>query len=260
MDANTSELLNAAFRWIHVVAGVLWIGLLYFFNWINGAVAATFDADTKKKVVPELLPRTLYWFRWGAAFTWISGILLMGIVYYMGGALLPADSTMSVGQGTGLGLGLLVVGFLVYDLLWKSPLASNEHVGMVISLALTVGVAYGLNQVFSGRAAYIHIGALFGTLMAGNVWMRIWPAQRKIIKATVDGSKPEAAWGAMAKLRSKHNTYMSVPLIFLMVSNHYPTIYGSVNNWVLMGGIVGGGWLVTKWLYIKSGSAATKSY
>ncbi|MEZ4270310.1 MAG: urate hydroxylase PuuD [Myxococcota bacterium] len=259
MDPTISEWLNLIFRWVHVVAGIMWIGLLYFFNFINGHVAATFDADAKKKVVPELMPRTLYWFRWGAAYTWITGVLLLGIVYYMGGIMVDADSTMSVGAATGIGLGLLVVAWAIYDTLWKA-MAKNEMAAVIISYALTVGVAFALTNLFSGRAAYIHVGAMFGTLMAGNVWMRIWPAQRRIIAATKAGTAPDANDGAIAKLRSKHNTYMSVPLVFMMLSNHFPSTFGSTMNWVILAVMIAAGWAATKFLYNKGGSEAPKFF
>jgi uncharacterized membrane protein len=263
MDAQVSEVLNLVFRWVHVVAGVTWIGLLYFFNWINGHVAASLDADTKKLVVPQLMPRTLYWFRWGAAYTWLSGILLLGIVYYMGGAMVTPNNPahLSSGAATGVGLGLLVVAWAVYDLLWKSPLGKNEMVAGSISFVLTVGVAYGLSTVMAGRAAYIHVGAMYGTLMAGNVWMRIWPAQRKIIKATKEGTTPEAGAGPIAKLRSKHNTYMSMPLIAIMISNHFPTTtYGAQYGWQVLALIVLVGWAAVKFCYVKGASEAPTRY
>jgi len=259
MDATMSEWLNLIFRWTHVVAGITWIGLLYFFNFINGAVAATMDADTKKKVLPELLPRTLYWFRWGAAYTWITGILLLGIVYYMGGIMVEAGSTLSVGASTGIGLGLLLVGWVVYDMMWKA-MAKNEQAAVGISFVLVAVIAWWLSTQFSGRAMFIHIGALFGTLMAANVWMRIWPAQRKIIKATKEGGTPPPEAGPMAKLRSKHNTYMSVPLVFLMLSSHFPTVYGHEMGYAMVAGFTAVGWLITKFLYNKGASDAPKFF
>ena len=158
-----------------------------------------------------------------------------------------------------MGLGLLVVAWPVYDVLWKSMM-KNEMAAAIISFALTVGVAFGLTQVFSGRAAYIHVGAMFGTLMAGNVWMRIWPAQRRIIAATKEGNAPDANDGAIAKLRSKHNTYMSVPLIFMMVSNHFPGAYGHPMNWLLLGIFILVGWGMAKAMYNKGGSDAPKFF
>jgi uncharacterized membrane protein len=255
-----NEWLNIAFRWIHVLAGVTWIGHLYFFNFVNGQVAKTYDADSKKKVVPELMPRALYWFRWGAAWTWVTGILLLGLVYYMGGALLEATSNMSVGTGALIGLAVLVLGFLVYDLLWKSPLGKQPMVGTIVSLVVLAAVAWWLGTIFSGRAAYIHIGAMLGTIMAANVWMRIWPSQRKIIAAIKAGQAPDAAIVALATLRSRHNTFMSIPLIFLMVSNHYPTMYGSSVAWICAMGVVVVGFLVAMFLYKKAASPSTAKF
>src|SRR5262245_16460793 len=202
-----SEWLNIIFRWIHVIAGVVWIGHLYFFNFVNAHLAKTYDADSKKKVVPELMPRALYFFRWGAAWTWITGILLLGIVYYMGGVLLDADSNMSVPVATAIGLAALVVGFAVYDALWKSPLAKNAMAANVISIVLLASAASGLQQILSGRAAYIHLGAMMRTIMAANVWMRIWPSQRKIIAGVKSGQPADAAIVAIAGQRSRHNTF-----------------------------------------------------
>jgi uncharacterized membrane protein len=263
MDPNVTSWLEMLFRWIHVVAGIAWIGHLYFFNWVNAQVAKTYDADSKKKVVPELMPRALYWFRWGAAYTWITGFLLLVLVYYMGGKtsgmLVPVDATFSPGLGHGTSVGLMVVGFLIYHLLWGA-MAKNETVGVAISFVLLAAVVFGLTKVFSGRAVFIHVGVLFGTIMAANVWMVIWPAQRKIIAAIKGGTAPDAAIVARAGLRSKHNTYMSVPLVFTMISNHYPTIYGNDLGWAMLLGFVAVGWGVTKLLFNKSASPAPAQF
>jgi uncharacterized membrane protein len=258
MDATVSEWLNLVFRWIHVVAGVMWIGHLWFFNFVNAQVAKTYDAESKKKVIPELMPRALYWFRWGAAFTWITGFFLLGIVIYMGGVLIETDQV----KGTAIGVGLagLVVAWVVYDLLWKQ-LAKNEMVGAIVSFVLIVGAAFGLDQVMSHRAVYIHIGGYLGTIMAANVWMRIWPNQRKIIAAAKAGSPPPDGAPALAALRSKHNTYMSVPLIFFMISNHFPTVtYGSDLRIVWVAVFVALGWGMAKLMYNKSGTAAPAQF
>src|SRR5947209_14613447 len=117
MDPTVSEWLNLVFRWIHVVAGIMWIGHLWFFNFVNAQVAKTYDADSKKKVIPELMPRALYWFRWGAAYTWITGFFLLGIVIYMGGAGIDPDQNQSVGVAAGVGVAGLVVAWVIYDVL-----------------------------------------------------------------------------------------------------------------------------------------------
>jgi len=255
-----NEWLNIVFRWIHVIAGVLWIGHLYFFNFVNAHVAKTYDADSKKKVVPELMPRALYWFRWGAVWTWVTGVLLLGIVYYMGGTLLESDSSMSVGMGTAIGLAALLIGFAVYDVLWQTGLKSNVVAGSVVSVILLAAMTWGLSRVFSGRAVFIHVGALLGTIMAANVWMRIWPSQRKIIAAIKAGGAPDAAIVALAGMRSRHNTFMSVPLLFLMISNHYPTVYGGPGSWIYAIGFVIAGFLIVSFLFNRSASQSPTRY
>ncbi len=259
MNGPLNDWLNALFRWIHVIAGVLWIGHLYFFNFVNAQVAKTYDADSKRKVVPELMPRALYFFRWGAAWTWITGIVLWGLVYAMGGALLDPEATMSPGVASVIVVAVLVVGFLIYDLLWKSALKNNQMAGMIVSLVLVAGIAWGMNCYFTGRAVMIQVGALFGTIMAANVWMRIWPSQRKIIAAIKGGQAPDAAVVALAGMRSKHNTFMSVPVLFLMVSNHSPMVYAQ-NAWAWTMAFVLAGFGIAWWLYKKSGEAAPTKF
>ena len=214
------DLLQLSFRWMHFLAGVLWIGLLYFFNWVNGPFAATMDGETKKKVVPELMPRALFWFRWGAAVTWLTGVSLAMTLYYSGPFLLDDGTKPELMQWLPAFLGLLV-GFLVYDILFKvlGKNSAGHAAAVVIWGLLAIGFGCWLESLgYSNRAIFIHIGALLGTAMAANVWMRIWPAQKRIITAIKNGEKPEAADPAMAGLRSKHNTYMSFPLLMLMVS------------------------------------------
>ena len=253
MDANVSEWLNLIFRWIHVLAGVMWIGHLWFFNFVNAQLAKTYTPEGKKQVLPELMPRALYWFRWGALYTWVTGILLLYVVYWAGNAM-GSDKMSSQATG-GIGLVIILVCFAIYDVLWKN--LKNEMAGMVVSFVLVAVfeliLVKGLG--IGGRALFIYVGGLFGTIMAANVWMRIWPSQRKII-AGVKGTSPapDPSVAALAGLRSKHNTYLSVPLILFMVSNHFPTVYGSDLAWVYALVFVAVGWGITKFLYNKSAS------
>jgi uncharacterized membrane protein len=257
MDPNATEWLNLIFRWIHVLAGVMWIGHLWFFNLVNAQVAKTYDADSKKKVVPELMPRALYWFRWGAAYTFITGILLLWVVYWAGNAM--GNDRMSSYAAGGIALLVVIVCFAVYDLLWKSM--KNETAGVVVSLVLFAVVAFAFSRFMGGRALFIYSGGLFGTIMAANVWMRIWPNQRKIIGGIKGTSPaPDAAVPALAALRSKHNTYMSVPLIFFMVSNHFPTVYGSDVAWVIAVAFVVVGFGIAKFFFTKSASPAPAQF
>lgn len=241
-------------RWAHIVAGVIWIGHLYFFNFVNANFAPTMDGETKKKVVPQLMPRALYWFRWGAAWTWGTGLLLLTMIYYnsKAGFLLEGQMPMTVMSWLPAFLGL-IVGFLVYDLLFKA-LAKQHNVAVALWGLCAIGFGWALLEFlhFSQRAAYIHVGALFGTAMAANVWMRIWPAQKRIITAVKEGRTPDAADPAVAGLRSKHNTYMSVPLLMLMLLPDQIGKIGTLDYLVLMPGLLVVGFGVTWWIYGKA--------
>lgn len=264
MDPRLSEWLNLVFRWIHVVAGIAWIGHLYFFNWVNSQFAKAYDPESKKKLLPELMPRALYWFRWGAMYTFVTGVLLLAIVIYDGGVLVRT-ADMSVAVLSLVGFLSLVVAWVVYDMLWKA-MAKNEMAGVVVSFLLFLGTAFGLSRIFPARAVFIHLGSILGTIMFTNVWMRIWPSQRKIIAAAAGGPAVDPAIPALAGLRSKQNTYMSVPLTFFMVSNHFPTamsfptIGGKDMGWLGAGLFVAVGWIVTKMLFKKSAGEAPKKY
>jgi len=211
------EILSALSRWLHVLAGVMWIGLLYFFNFVNGQFQATQDGDTKKKVNPELLPRTLYWFRWGAAWTWITGVLLLQFVFWGG------HITVDPMRGwSPLAIAMLVVVFVapfVYDPLAKA-IKNPKVFGAVAFFLLFVVICLMHYSGYTYRAYNIHAAAMLGTIMASNVWYRIWPAQQKIIRAVKEGTAPDAALVALAGSRSRHNTYMSVPLFWGMVNAH----------------------------------------
>jgi len=274
MDFDLSEWLNLTVRWFHIFAGILWVGQTYYFTWLDGRFAEAEKAATgntagqarkntggqvwmvhsggfyvvEKQKGLERLPEKLHWFRWEAALTWISGMILLVLVYYMGGVLVDSSvADIGVGTGVGIGLGVLVGAWGVYDLLCRSPLGRSERALAASSYVLIVLAAYGLTHVLSGRAAYIHMGAMLGTLMTLNVWMRILPAQRRMIAAVQEGRKPDERLAARAKLRSKHNTYMAVPVVFLMISNHFPAAtYGSRHNWVILSALVLAGWGAAK--------------
>lgn len=262
------EWLNLFLRWFHVVAGITWIGQTYLFNWMEKTLPKEVEPDAgenvagqlwmvhgggfyfvEKQKVPKLMPRTLHWFKWESALTWISGLLLLTIVYYYGGLMLRPESSLSENQAVWLGTGLLFVGWGVYRLLWVSPVGRNEIVGTVISFALTIGLFLFLDSVFSSRAAFMHIGAMFGTIMAANVWMTILPAQRHMVKATESGQTPDMTLAMRAKQCSKHNTYMSIPLMLIMVSSHFPTTtYGHDHNWLILAGSLVVGGAAAKWM------------
>ena len=264
MDYNQFlSLLNPIAKWLHIIAGIIWVGLLYFFNFINGHVAAKIDGDTKKQVFPELMPRTLFWFRWGAAWTWITGIILLYIIFWAG--------SLSMGESVGNNMFeadtevtmwahiMLLVTFLavfVYDFLYKSALAKNVRLVTIISLLLILGIEYLMIHCgqFSYRAFNIHIGAMFGTIMAFNVWFRIWPAQHNIITAIRDGETPDGNLVALAGLRSKHNTYLSVPLIWTMINEHTVVFSGKLCGCtgLILAIVIPLGWHIVFQLYKKA--------
>jgi uncharacterized membrane protein len=273
MPPAVSEWSNLILRWIHVLAGIFWIGQTYYFTKLEGRMAL--DEETarnsgrlpqvwlvhsgsfsvvEKQASPKGLPAKFYWFRWEALITWISGFLLLGLLYYSGGLLLD-DSVSNIGMGMGvaIGLGTLLVGFSVYEGIWMSPLGRKPLLAGTICYLLVVALAYGLTHLISGRAAYIHIGALFGTIMAANVWMRILPATRRMLNALREGQSVDLKLAERAKGRTIHNTYMTVPLIFLMISNHFPTAtYGANYNWLILSALVLAGGVSAKFIYKAS--------
>jgi uncharacterized membrane protein len=260
-----SEWLNLLLRWFHVFAGILWIGTTYYFTWLDARLseeerAAHGDGEAaqvwmvhsggfyvvEKRKLPGTRP--LHWFRWEAALTWLSGFALLILVYYLGGALTDPDVT-SNRMGIAISVAALVVAWIVYDLLAHTPLGKNNLAFAVVSYTLVVFATFLLSRHLSGRAMYIQIGAMFGTIMAANVWMRILPAQRKMIGATKRGEKFDERLGARAKQRSKHNTFMVVPLVFTMISNHFPTAtYGRSDNWLILSLLILVGWVAAKFL------------
>jgi uncharacterized membrane protein len=252
MNEDLNTVIQAVLRWAHVVAGIAWIGHLYFFNWVNGPFQGKIDGPTKRAVNPELMPRALYWFRWGAAWTWITGILLAGLIYYHGKIVFDDPNAGNPWLWIAVVLIVLAVGFVIYNAIMKA--LANKVVGATICMVLFAAAYLFLERVghFGGRALYIHAGMMFGTIMALNVWMVIWPYQKKIITATKEGTAPDAALVAQAGLRSRHNTYMSVPLIFMMISNHYPTMYGNQYRDVCLAGVMVLGFGFVRWLYAKS--------
>lgn len=258
MPQHVNDVLQLFLRWAHVVAGIIWIGHLYFFNFVNAHFAKVLDGPTKKITVPELMPRALFWFRWGAAWTWITGLLLGGLIYYHGRQVFedPQDQSNNPWLWLAIVLVILAVGFVIYNAVMKS--VKNVIVANAIVLVLLAAIYLFLEYVgkFGGRSLYIHTGLILGTIMAANVWMVIWPYQKKIITATKEGTAPDAALVAQAGLRSRHNTFMSVPLIFTMISNHYPTMYGQEFRDLCLVGVFVLGFIAVRLIYGKSAKVA----
>jgi len=256
VDGVILDWLNIALRWTHLIVGIGWIGTSLYFMWLDAALIRTnlprpdlegyawllhsggFYIVERRKLPPGQLPSPIHWFKWEAALTFLTGFPLLILVYYMtGGVYLvdPAVSSITPARAVMLGVGLLIASWIVYDLLWTSPLARGAgRVAVVVSWVLLFAVVYGLTHVLSGRAAFIHTGAMLGTIMAANVWMRIMPAQRDQIAAATAGRTPDPTLSSRAKQRSTHNSYVTFPVIFMMLSSHYPLTYGHPLNWLVL--------------------------
>ena len=270
LDPTVSEWLNLALRWIHVFAGIMWVGTTYYFTWLDARLTEEEKAAlntgnaaqvwmvhsggfyvVERRKVPDLVSRALHWFRWEAGTTWLSGFALLILVYYIGGGALIDPDVRDIGHWTAImvGVGAIIVSGFVYDVMMQSPLARNEKVFAVVAYLLLVALSYVLHILLSARAAYIHVGAVFGTIMVANVWMHILPAQRRMIAALKEGKQPDQRLAAQAKLRSKQNTFMAVPVVFIMISNHYPGVtYGQRSNWIILSVLVLVGWIAAKFI------------
>jgi uncharacterized membrane protein len=252
---NLSEWLNLVFRWAHVFSAILWVGSTYYFMWLDGQMKKSGDAPiwmvhsggfyavVKQKTL-GVAPAELHWFRWEALWTFVTGFALLNVVYYHGGLMVdPIDPKVTLLQASLISLGTLIVGWTIYDLAARTPLAKNDAVFAVVGWVLTIALAAALSRVLSSRATYIHIGALYGTIMVANVWMRILPPQRRMIAAAAKGAPFDQAMSAGAKQRSKHNTFLVVPTTFLMISNHFPTAtYGNHYAVPILGALILVGW------------------
>lgn len=244
-------------RWFHVIAGVAWIGASFYFIWLDNNLRTPpkwkqdkgikgdlwaihgggFYEVAKYSYGPEKMPETLHWFKWEAYTTWMSGFALLVLVYYFGASAFlidPSVNALTPTQAISMGLGLIFGGLALYELACRSPLAKYPVVFGLCLVALVCTVTYLSTQWFSGRGAFIHVGALIGTIMAGNVFFNIMPNQRKMVAAVANKQDIDPQWGASAKLRSVHNNYFTLPLLFIMISNHYPMTYQHELNWLVL--------------------------
>lgn len=257
MEAHLLEWVNLGVRWLHVIAGIAWIGSSFYFIWLDASLrdpekpndqlagdlwaihGGGFYHVEKYKLAPEKLPKVLHWFKWEAYTTWMSGFALLILVYYVNADAYLLDSSvrsMPAWQGILIGLSALVVGWLIYDVLCRISGKSNL-ITAVVGFPLLVGLMYGFTQVFGSRAAYLHVGAVLGTIMAANVFFVIIPSQKELVRAATAGEEPNAEFGRKAKQRSLHNNYITLPVVFVMISNHYPSTYGHAWNWAILAGI-----------------------
>jgi uncharacterized membrane protein len=246
--------LGFAIRWLHVITAMAWIGSSFYFialdlglrkapNLPVGAHGEEWQVHgggfyhiRKYLVAPAEMPEHLIWFKWESYTTWLSGFALLMVVYWVGGELYLIDQAkaeLTLWQGIAISAASLSVGWLIYDRLCKSGLAARPTLLMVLWFGLLVVMGYGLNQVFTGRAMMLHLGAFTATIMTANVFFIIMPNQRIVVADLQAGRTPDAKYGKIAKLRSTHNNYLTLPVIFLMLSNHYPLAFASDYNWLI---------------------------
>lgn len=272
MNAHLREILDLVVRWVHIIAGIMWIGNSLLFNWLDrnlekapgqgklseGEIwllhSGAFYQVEKKLLAPGEMPKTLHWFKWQNFTTWASGIALLVVVYYMGGAALlpdPQIANLHPHMLMTIGIGSIVGGWVVYDLLWKIVGKKSPMAATVLSIAALFGLAFGLTHAMSGRAAFLHVGVVMGTCMTGNVWMTIVPSQRELVNATEQGREQDKALSLKAKQRSIHNNYMTFPLLFIMVSNHFPAVTGAKASWAALFVVMTTGALVRHFMNVR---------
>ncbi|HKG95082.1 MAG TPA: urate hydroxylase PuuD [Gemmatimonadaceae bacterium] len=277
MSPRALELIDLAVRWVHLIAGIMWIGNSLLFNWLDRSLEPSsaggegmqgevwllhsggFYFVEKTMLVGRPLPRTVHWFKWQAYTTWLSGAALLAVVYYAGGRALmvdPAVAALGPGAAVALGAGSVVGGVALYNLLWRAAAPRGRGAARAagaLSLAALVGVVYALTHLLSGRAAFLHVGALLGSIMAGNVFLTIVPSQRVLVAAVRERGGSDAAVAARAKTVSIHNNYLTFPVLVLMVSSHFPGLYGHPRSWLLLLVLIAGGAAVRHVLNVRFG-------
>jgi uncharacterized membrane protein len=271
--AYATQWLHLLARWLHVVVGAAWIGTSFYFIWINNSIrppespqdegekvkgvvwsvhGGAFYRTTKYDGAPTTLPKTLHWFMWEAYLTWMTGAALLTLIYWTQARAFmidPSVADIQPWQAVCIGVGTLVVGWLVYDLMCRT-LSRHPKVLAVVGVVLVTGLAWGLSHLLSPRAAYIHVGAMLGTCMAANVFFVIIPGQRAIVNAMLKGEEPDLSKGAGGALRSLHNNYLTLPVLFVMVSNHFPFTFGSQAPWAVFAAISLIGATIRHWFNI----------
>jgi uncharacterized membrane protein len=253
VEAHFTEWLNLGIRWIHMITGIAWIGASFYFVWLENNLNRSNPREglagdlwaihgggiyhlEKYKLAPPQMPENLHWFKWEAYATWLSGVALMLVVYYLNPSLYLVKPGVDLApeMAIAIGFGSMIAGYVAYHFLCDSPLGKRPALLGAVLFVLLIAAAYGFNLIFSGRAAYIHVGAIIGTIMVGNVFFTIMPAQRALVKAIEDNTTPDPALPAKGLLRSRHNNYFTLPVLFIMISNHFPSTYGSASNWMIL--------------------------
>lgn len=265
-----AEWLNILGRWIHVIAGIMWVGNSMLFNWLDRSLIPPDDKASKQigktwllhgggfyfveKYTSDQEPPVLHWFKWQAYTTWVTGFILLVAVYYADGGsfLIPAGSALANHHALWIGLGMVFGGFALYDLTWRTSFAKkHETLAGALSVIVLFVIVYAIHQVFNGRSAYLHVGAMLGTCMAGNVFLHITPSQKLLMKQIREGGGYNKDFSVRAKARSIHNNYMTFPMIFTMISNHFAGLFGHEFNWLILIVIMVTGALVRHFMNIR---------
>ena len=260
MNQELFEWLLLLGRWLHIIVGIAWIGTSIFFMWLDRTIEHNEHNDQAKnpghmgdlwmvhgggfyhveklQMGPTKVPEVLHWFKWESYWTWLSGIFLLALIFYTGGGIFLLDSTVShitYWQAVALSVSTLLISWLFYDFVWESHFTRKTPLmGHILTLLWFAGMTYFLCHTLSGRAAYMHIGSMLGTWMTANVFLRIIPRQVKMVEASRQGASVNQEWAKNAKNRSTHNTYFTLPIIFIMVSNHFSSTYGHKLNWLIL--------------------------
>jgi uncharacterized membrane protein len=261
MEAYIADWLNLLVRWLHVITGIAWIGASFYFVWLDDHLQSPknpgddakgvggelwsvhgggFYHAQKYRVAPTSIPESLHWFKWEAYTTWMSGMAMLALVYWYGAEVYlinPAVADLSAAQAVGISIAYIVGGWFLYDLLCKSLLARDARVFALVLLLLCSALAWSVCQLFGGRGAYIQFGSVLGTIMVANVFFVIIPGQKEMVASAQRGETPDPTPGIQAKQRSVHNTYFTLPVLFVMTSNHYAMTYGHQYNWMILIGI-----------------------
>ena len=270
MAGYVLEWLALAVRWAHIVVGIAWIGASFYFIWLDDKLEAAADPQlagelhaihgggfyhvVKYRLAPAELPATLHWFKWEAYWTFFTGFTLLALVYYASAELYlidPAVAALGKPAAIGLGLGTLALGYGVYEALCRSPLARSDGALAAVLGVLLAAAAWGLTHVFSGRGAFLHFGAMLGTIMVANVAHVIIPGQRELVRARQEGRAPDPRFALAGKQRSVHNTYFTLPVIFTMISGHYAMTFAGRWNWLVLVSLTLAGALIRVWFVVR---------
>ncbi|MGG9971656.1 urate hydroxylase PuuD [Ferruginibacter sp. SUN002] len=257
-ESHLMEWLNIIIRLMHLTFGIAWIGASFYFVFLENALNRTEDVRDelagnlwavhgggfyyleKYKVAPKTIPKHLHWFKYEAYFTWLSGFCLLFVVYYFNASAMLIDKNVldiSPWAGVGIGVGSFIVAWIIYDLMCKSPLIKKPLLFALVGFIIATGFAYFYAHVFSARAAYIHFGAMIGSIMVANVFFVIIPSQKIMVAAGKEGKAPDPTPGKNALARSLHNNYFTLPVLFVMISNHFPSTFGNPYSWAVLAGM-----------------------